>query len=50
MDPRQLAQLLLAALGRGDHGDRDTNPVYALYQVALDYRTAAEGYRALAGD
>ncbi len=47
MAPRELAQMLLAALGRGDHGDRDRNPIYALYQVALDYRTAAEGYRAL---
>lgn len=48
MDPRELARLLLAALGRGDHGDRDKNPIYAIYQVALDFRTAAEGYRSLA--
>lgn len=50
MDPHALAQLLLAALGRGDHGDRDKNPIYALYQVALDYRCAAEGYRTLVDD
>ncbi|MDJ0975642.1 MAG: hypothetical protein QNJ98_14360 [Planctomycetota bacterium] len=47
MPPKELAQLLLAALGRGDHGDREKNPIYALYQVALDFRTAAEGYRSL---
>ena len=48
MDPRVLAQLFLAALGRGDHPDSETNPVYALYQVALDYRCSAETRQSLA--
>ena len=34
VDPRVLAQLFLAALGRDDHPDSQTNPIYALYQVA----------------
>ena len=48
VDPRVLAQLFLAALGRGDHPDTETNPVYALYQVALDYRCSAETRQSLA--
>ena len=48
VDPRVLAQLFLAALGRGDHPDSETNPVYALYQVALDYRCSAETRQSLA--
>ena len=48
IDPRVLAQLFLAALGRDDHPDSQSNPIYALYQVAVDYRCSADAYRALA--
>ena len=41
------ARDFLEALGHGDHPDADTNPIYALYQVAVDYRCTAKGYRSL---
>ena len=47
-DPHHFARQLLDLLGRGDHPDAETNPIYALYQVAVDYRCSANGYRALA--
>lgn len=46
-DPAQYARMLLEALGRADHPDATSNPIYALYQVAVDYRCSAEGYRTL---
>ena len=47
VDPRVLAQLLLAALGRSDHPGGDVNPIYALYEVALEHRCDAEAFRSL---
>jgi hypothetical protein len=41
------AREFLEALGRGDHPDAHDDPVYALYQVAVDFRCTAYGYRAL---
>ncbi len=46
-DPADYARVLLEALGRADHPDAAGNPIYALYQVAVDYRCSAEGYRTL---
>ncbi len=46
-DALGLARALLTALGKGDHPDIDDNPIFGLYQVALDYRCSADGYRAL---
>ncbi len=46
-DALGLARALLTALGRSDHPDIDDNPIFGLYQVALDYRCSADGYRAL---
>ena len=34
-------------LGRADHPDAQTNPLSALYQVAVDFRCSAQGYRDL---
>ena len=47
-DPHAFALRLLALLGREDHPDAASNPIYALYQVAVDYRCSARGYRDLA--
>lgn len=41
------ARAYLDALGRAEHPDAATNPIYALYQVAVDYCCTAHGYREL---
>ena len=41
------ARELLELLGRGDHPDAEGDPIHALYQVAIDYRCSAHGYREL---
>jgi hypothetical protein len=41
------ARAFLEALGHADHPDAVGNPIYALYQVAVDYRCTAHGYRTL---
>ena len=41
------AREFLEALGHGDHPDAAENPIYALFQVAVDYRCTAKGYRSL---
>lgn len=38
---------LLAKLGRADHPDAQADPIYALYQVAVDFQCSAHGYREL---
>jgi hypothetical protein len=38
---------MLEKLGRGDHPDAEQDPIYALYQVAVDCRCSAHGYREL---
>ncbi len=45
--PELRARDLLEKLGRGDHPDAERDPVHALYQVAVDLRCSAEGYREL---
>lgn len=46
-DLAKMAQQLLAVLDRGEHADAASNPVYALFQVAVDFRCSAAGYRDL---
>lgn len=46
-DERERAVQFLELLGRSDHPDAETDPVYALYQVAIDYQCSAHGYREL---
>lgn len=46
-DPTGFAQQLLRMLGRSDHPEAADNPIYALYQVAVDHRCSATGYRTL---
>lgn len=41
------ARLYLQMLGRADHPDAHDDPIGALYQVAVDLRCTADGYRAL---
>lgn len=41
------AREFLEALGHADHPDAESNPIYALFQVAVDYRCTAKGYRSL---
>ncbi|MDJ0523263.1 MAG: hypothetical protein QNJ90_14430 [Planctomycetota bacterium] len=41
------AREMLDRLGRADHPDAETDPIHALYQVAVDYRCSAHGYREL---
>ena len=46
-DADERARHYLRLLGREDHPDAEDNPVYALYQVAVDLKCTADGYRAL---
>ena len=46
-DPQERARAFLELLGRSDHPDAQTDPVYAMYQVAVDYHCSAHGYRDL---
>lgn len=46
-DPAGFARELLGMLGRLDHPEAQDNPIYALYQVAVDHRCSATGYRTL---
>jgi len=41
------ARAMLERLGRADHPDAEQDPIHALYQVAVDYRCSAYGYREL---
>ena len=45
--PEIRARDLLERLGRADHPDAERDPIYALYQVAVDLRCSAHGYREL---
>lgn len=46
-DERERAMEFLEMLGRSDHPDAEKDPVYALYQVAVDFQCSAHGYREL---
>jgi hypothetical protein len=41
------ARAFLEMLGRSDHPDAGRDPLHALYQVAVDFRCSAHGYRDL---
>ncbi|MDA1194461.1 MAG: hypothetical protein O2894_04690, partial [Planctomycetota bacterium] len=47
VDEQARARAFLRLLGRTEHPDTDADPVYALYQVALDFQCSAYGYRDL---
>ena len=46
-DERERAIEFLEMLGKSDHPDAERDPVYALYQVAVDFQCSAHGYREL---
>lgn len=46
-DERERAAEFLEMLGKSDHPDAERDPVYALYQVAIDFQCSAHGYREL---
>jgi hypothetical protein len=46
-EAEERARGFLEAIGHADHPDAEKNPIYALYQVAVDYRCTAHGYRSL---
>lgn len=46
-DERERAMEFLEMLGKSDHPDAVRDPVYALYQVAVDFQCSAHGYRDL---
>ncbi len=46
-DERERAMQFLEMLGKSDHPDAERDPVYALYQVAIDFQCSAHGYREL---
>lgn len=46
-DERERAAEFLEMLGKSDHPDAERDPVYALYQVAVDFQCSAHGYRDL---
>ena len=46
-DERERAIEFLEMLGKSDHPDAERDPVYALYQVAVDFQCSAYGYRDL---
>ena len=46
-DERERAVEFLELLGKSDHPDAERDPVYALYQVAIDFQCSAHGYREL---
>ena len=41
------ARMFLESLGHSDHPLAADDPVYALFQVAVDYRCMAQGYEGL---
>ncbi len=41
------ARMFLESLGHTDHPLAAEDPIYALYQVAVDYRCMAQGYEGL---
>jgi hypothetical protein len=47
LGPEARARAFLALLGRADHPHAQEDPLHALYQVAVDYRCTAQGYRDL---
>lgn len=46
-DERERAVQFLEMIGKSDHPDAVRDPVYALYQVAIDFQCSAYGYRDL---
>ncbi|MDF1701082.1 MAG: hypothetical protein P1V36_07985 [Planctomycetota bacterium] len=46
-DECERAVEFLEMLGKSDHPDAERDPVYALYQVAIDFQCSAHGYREL---
>ncbi len=46
-DAATRAHEFLEMLGRSDHPDAERDPLYALYQVAVDFQCSAHGYREL---
>ncbi len=45
--PEIRARDFLERLGRSEHPDAERDPISALYQVAVDFRCSAHGYREL---
>ena len=45
--PENRARDFLERLGRADHPDAERDPLNALFQIAVDYRCSAHGYREL---
>lgn len=46
-DETARAKEFLEQLGCSDHPDAETDPLHALYQVAVDFQCSAYGYREL---